>query len=125
MEPTWIAELAVVFQHPDGTRNPGRIALAAPTPWKEHFECRISLSGMERSPSIQGNDSLQALLLASGFLSMRLHDFLDRGGRVLFPPTEERHDVDVPLESYFGSYLKDPAPVQPLEEKYAYDPTRR
>jgi len=110
---TWIAEEPVVFVHPDGTRSPGRIALGAPVRHELDCACQAALDGLERSVAIYGSTTLQALLLASRFLGMRLHDFLSRGGRVLYPPgvddvADDGEDTDVPLSALFSSFLREP-----------------
>ncbi len=110
---TWIAEEAVVFVHPNGIRSTGRIALGAPSIRESDYACEVALDGLERSLAIYGASSLQALLLASRFLGMRLHDFLSTGGRVVYPPDDgEGDDTDVPLTALFGSFLREPDPVR-------------
>jgi hypothetical protein len=105
--PEWIAETNVVFVYPDGKRVPGRIAIAAPVRRDRDCACAIALDGMQpmKGP-IYGEDTLQALLLAARFMGMTLHDFLDRGGRVLHPA----EDTDVPLDAYFGALHAPPRP---------------
>jgi hypothetical protein len=115
---TWIAEEPVVFVHPNGTRTAGRIALGAPVRREHDCACQVALDGMERSVAIYGDSTLQALLLASRYLGMRLHDFLSRGGRVLYPPdADEGDDTDVALSALFGSFLREPDPVPPRDDE--------
>jgi hypothetical protein len=78
----WIAEEQVVFVQADGTRIPGRIAVAAPVVREQDCACEIVLEGLERSHTIFGDSTLQALLLGVRFLGARLHDHLSRGLRV-------------------------------------------
>jgi hypothetical protein len=47
------------------------------------WACPVELRGFEpRYPDICGEDSLQALCLAIQLLRHRLHDFLEKGGRI-------------------------------------------
>lgn len=109
---TWIAEESVVFVHPDGTRTTGRIALGMPFRREDYCVCDASLEGMERALEIHGESTLQALMLASRHLGMRLHDFLSRGGRVVYPPNvAEDDDTDVPLSALFAELLRAPESV--------------
>lgn len=78
----WIAEEKVVFVQPNGTRIAGRIAVAAPVVREQDCACEIALEGLERSHTIFGDSTLQALLLGVRFLGTRLHDYLSRGVRV-------------------------------------------
>ena len=103
---TWIAKEEVVFVHPDGHRQAGRIAVGVPEQLSSNeARCPISLDGLERTRPIHGASTLQALLLAIRFLGMRLHDFTSNGGRVV-----DADDDDVPLEAIFGARLRDPDP---------------
>ena len=120
MTPTWIAEERVVFVQPDGTRVAGRIAVGLPTQAPENAWCPVVLDGMERSTRIGGETTLQALLLAVSFLGMRLHDFLSRGGRVLYPAKgageAETGDLDFALDALFGPLLREPE-LRPLDDE--------
>lgn len=62
----WIAEEKVVFVHPDGKRVVGRIAVAAPIVREQDCACEVVLEGLERSYTIFGDTTLQALLLGVG-----------------------------------------------------------
>jgi hypothetical protein len=105
MPPTWIAEEQVIFVHPDGQRNVGRIALGLPVEVDAtEATCPVALDGFHRIHGpIHGGSTLQALLLAMQFLGMRLHDFVSKGGRVLYPDD----DADVPLHALFGALLRE------------------
>lgn len=125
---TWIAEEPVVFVRPDGSRANGRIALAAPifNEQHRHASCAYELDGMDQSWSdraapymIHGETTLQALLLAASFVGTMLHAFIERGGRVLYPPRGatttdggeedvDDGDTDVALEAIFGPLLAPP-----------------
>jgi hypothetical protein len=98
-----MAEEQVVFVHPDGRREAGRIAVGLPEQLDPNeARCAISLDGFERTRPIHGGSTLQALLLAIRFLGMRLHDFTSKGGRVVDPDEGD----DVPLEAFFGDLLR-------------------
>jgi hypothetical protein len=105
MSPTWIAEERVVFVHPDGRRTPGRIAVGLPVELDAtEASCQVALDGCRETPgSIRGGSTLQALMLAVQFLSTLLHDFVSKGGRVLYPDD----DADVPLDALFGARLRE------------------
>ena len=105
MKRTWIAEEEVVFVQPSGIRSVGRIAVGLPAQGPENAWCPIALDGLERIGPIAGETTLQALLLAISFLGMRLHDFLSRGGRVLYP---DQTEGDVVLSALFGPLLREP-----------------
>lgn len=100
-----MAEEEVVFVHADGRRVAGRIAIGAP--FKAGRECavEVSLQGVEPrlSTKIYGETTLQALMLGIRFMGYRLHDFLQKGGRILYG---ENHAF--PIEAYFGGLLTDP-----------------
>jgi hypothetical protein len=101
---TWIAEHHVVFILPDGTRRPGRIAIAAPLQRAEDCACEVILEGLDRPTTLFGESTLQALLLAARFLGTRLQTHRSRGIRVV-DPTE---GVDVPLDAFFDTLLRHP-----------------
>ena len=101
----WIAEKSVVFVRPDGSRAPGRIAVAAPVQLEEHAECWVHLDGLAQALRIYGDNTLQALMLGLHFLGYRLHDLISTGGRVL----KDEEDTDVLLAAYFGPLLQVPA----------------
>ena len=114
MTPTWIAEEQIVFVHPDGRRNSGRIAVGLPVQGAEDARCPIALDGLQRCGPIVGDSTLQALLLAIQYLAMRLHDFRSKGGRVVY--AGEAEDEDMPLEAFFGALLRDPTPPSDDEQ---------
>jgi hypothetical protein len=102
-EPTWIAERAVVFVHPDGRRRDGRIAVGLPYLVSDvQARCPLILEGLETfPPQIAGDSTLQAMLLAIRLAARRLHDFRARGGRIEYPADEGGGDVD--LDALFGA----------------------
>ena len=109
-EGTWIAEQPVVFLHADGQRVRGRIALGAPMDDGRTASCALALDGipdaLSRAASrpIQGDTTLQALLLAADLAARILRLFIDRGGRVLMEDSDDDHEtnIDVPLDAIFG-----------------------
>jgi len=59
------------------------------------YRCPVRFEGWgSQPPDIFGVDSLQAFLLAVTCMNSILRNLIDRGGRVLFPDTNE----DMPLE---------------------------
>lgn len=49
--PTWIAEEQVVFVHPDGRRERGRIAIAMPVQVDQNeAKCAVALDGFDPVP---------------------------------------------------------------------------
>jgi hypothetical protein len=103
----WTASEEVIFQHPDGTRTPGLIAIGAPEPTGDDWGCRFALDGLDKRMAgpIFGITALQALLLAIRLIGYRLHDFRQKGGQVLEPDGVGHVD----LEMLFGPLLCDPA----------------
>lgn len=101
MAQRWIAEERVVFVHADGRRTAGRIAIGEPEPRGRDACCEVALEGMERSYTLVGASTLQALMLAIQLGGYRLHDFIAKGGRVLGPA-----GGDVALEALFGPLLR-------------------
>jgi hypothetical protein len=86
-------------------------ALTAQYQGTENASCPIALDGMEQCRPIHGETTLQALLLAIRFLGMRLHDFLSRGGRVVYADDNAGgDDVEVALDALFGALPRDAPP---------------
>jgi hypothetical protein len=115
----WIAEQAVTFVHPTGKRVDGLIGIGMPFPGPPNATCTYALDGLdepiEPARHLNGEDTLQALLLAVQFVGMRLQHFVSRGGRVVFrvegtEPAELEDDIDFPLASYFGPLLVERSP---------------
>jgi hypothetical protein len=64
------------------------------------FRCKVEFLGWGDSPpDIRGADSLQALIAAITLAHSILHEFVIRGGRVLYPGTE----IDFDLEEFLTS----------------------
>jgi hypothetical protein len=102
MNPTWIAEEAVVFLYLDGRRVPGRVAVSLPVQVDDiESYCLVALDGFTPRPTkIIGGSRLQPLTLTVRFLGKRMHDFVCDGGRILHPAE------DFVLQSYFGQLLR-------------------
>jgi len=97
---TWIADQAVIYLYPSGERSHGRIAVGQPCEIdRVEASCLVWFDGHDpHAIAIHGASTLQALLLAVCYLGKRLHDFVSRGGRVLYPDEES----DVALDALFG-----------------------
>jgi hypothetical protein len=108
----WIAVEEVVFVYPDGTRAPGRIAVAAPVELEDQCACEVALDGLERTYTIFGHSKLQALLLGIQFLGARLHDLLARGLRVELASSVGNYaehaggELAEPMSVLFGALLR-------------------
>jgi hypothetical protein len=100
-----MAEEEVVFVHPDGRRVAGRIAIGAPFNAGRECAIEVSLQGIEPrlSTKIYGETTLQALMLGIRFMGYRLHDFLEKGGRIVYGD-----DQAFPIDAYFAGLLTDP-----------------
>jgi hypothetical protein len=114
MTPIWIAELRAIIVHPDGRRVPGHIAVGQPyspagtDPEANASRCPVEITSLHSgSRPIIGDGTLQALLLGVRFLGTMLHEFVGRGGRVLYADenADAAGDVDVPLAAFFGPLL--------------------
>lgn len=100
-----MAEEEVVFVHPDGRRVAGRIAIGAPLTSGRECSVEVSLQGVEPrlSTKIYGETTLQALMLGIRFMGYRLHDFLQKGGRIEYGDRQA-----FPIDAYFAGLLTDP-----------------
>jgi hypothetical protein len=101
-EPNFTADEPVIFQHADGRRAAGRIALGYPWPGHAEYKpiCRALLDGLDehRGVTLEADTPFQALQLAMASLATRLRAFLAAGGRVLTPAG----DADIDLGTLFG-----------------------
>jgi hypothetical protein len=61
-----------------------------------NWECELSISPpiMHRPMNVGGYDSLQALSLAISLAHFHLREFLQSGGRLLYPDTGEEFALD-------------------------------
>jgi hypothetical protein len=85
-----IASTAIVYVPANGAEVVTAIEVGAPREEGEGtWACDVEMPGVERLRTIHGADSLQALLLALGFLSDRLEYLADHGARFLWPESRE------------------------------------
>jgi len=86
-EPDWIATTELVWVDPDGTRRPGRIAVARPVQRETgEWGCQVHAVGFERrTRTIFGASSWQALQLALQFIGYDVHRYVEEGGSMLWP----------------------------------------
>jgi hypothetical protein len=100
-----MAEEEVVFIHVDGRCIAGRIAIGTPVTSGRECSVEVSLQGVEPrlSTKIYGETTLQALMLGIRFMGYRLHDFLQKGGRI-----EYGDHLPFPVDAYFAGLLNDP-----------------
>ncbi len=71
--------------------------------------CPVEITSLHTGARpIVGDGTLQALLLGVQFLGDMLHDFVRRGGRVLYAEDDAdlERDVEVPLDALFGPMLR-------------------
>jgi len=95
--PSPSAERTYDLLKPDGQRVRFRVSFGPIYQSGHDFRCPVRFSGWGDSPpDIWGHDSLQAFLLAVNLVHSILHEFMERGGRVLHLDS----DVDYPLEIF-------------------------
>src|SRR5258707_8444107 len=88
------AERSVDLLKPSGERLAFRIEFGPILPEAQDFSCRVRFQGwVESPPDMRGRDSLEAFLQAVGLVHGILHEFLRRGGRVLWPGTTNDYDL--------------------------------
>ena len=106
-DPDVTAAQQVIFQHQDGRRVPGRIALGYPhLGYGEHKpSCHAALEGLDEHHglTLEGDTPFQALQLAMASLATRLRAFIASGGSVL--TADGGGEVD--LEALLGPLLRD------------------
>ena len=80
---------------PSGERVTFRVEFGPILNAGQDFHCRVRFHGWGDSPpDIWGGDSLQALVLAVSLVHSILADFVQRGGRILWPDTDTDYDLD-------------------------------
>ncbi len=80
---------------PSGERVSFRIEFGPITPVGPDFCCCVRFHGWVESPlDIRGRDSLEAFLQAVGLVHGILHEFVQRGGRVLWPGTNNDYGLE-------------------------------
>ena len=102
-----IAALELMEVRPDGRRRPIRAQVGAP-----HYDergswaCPVLLTSIDETvKEIHGEDSMQALCLALGFIHTMLHSLLRQGSRLVDSSgdPDSPSDPDFPLEAYFAN----------------------
>ena len=89
-----IAERSVDLLKPSGERLGFRVEFGPILPDGGEFCCRVRFHGwVESPPDIRGRDSLEALLQAVGLVHGILNEFVQKGGRVLWPGTTSDYDL--------------------------------
>jgi hypothetical protein len=89
------AERSIDLLKPSGERVSFRIEFGPITPEGPDFCCRVRFHGWAESPmDIRGRDSLEAFLQAVGLVHGILHEFVQRGGRVLLPGTNNDYGLE-------------------------------
>ena len=95
-----IAERSVDLLRPSGERVPFHVTFGPILSAGRDFRCRVSFYGWGDSPpDIWGYDSLGAFVHAVTLVHSILHEFVQRGGRVLWPGSTN----DYSLESFVFS----------------------
>jgi hypothetical protein len=90
-----IAERTLDLLKPSGERVTFRVEFGPIHGDGQNFRCPVRFHGWGDSPpDIRGYDSLQALVLAVTLVHSILDDFVRRGGRVLWPGTDDDYDLD-------------------------------
>lgn len=114
---TWLVEERVIWVLPSGEQRPGLIALGMPAlvPGGDgEATCAYALDGLERGYGpAHGHGTFQALVLALGMIGFRLHDYLSRGVRVLYPDPKDEEDKNPDLAtlrlfSLLGPLIREP-----------------
>ena len=92
---THIAERKLDLLKPSGERLTFRCKFGPIRGDGQDFHCPVRFHGWGDSPpDIWGYDSLQALVLAVSLVHSILDDFVRRGGRVLWPGTDNDYDLN-------------------------------
>jgi len=104
-----VAKRELVGVNPDGERYAITVTVGLPYPLNDvngDWRCSVSVAPLtHRTVEIAGIDSLQALSLAISYAHFELRNLVERGGRILYPDTDEdpETDVDYPLDGDFLS----------------------
>ena len=93
-----VAVADLQFEWPDGRVAAGRVEIGAPYASADSgWACRVTIDALQPGESpIWGEDSLQALTLATVFVRRRLQAFLEMGGQV-----RAVDGSSFPLDAYF------------------------
>jgi hypothetical protein len=100
MTERWAAVTDFVAIDPNGTRSAVRVSIGIPrqasaTEW----QCPVAIDGLQGDSSISGNDAVQSLGLAFGFVGQFLSSLGKAGWRFEFTD-----DGVVPLSTHFPRY---------------------
>ena len=98
-----IASSTVVLSSPSGERRLLTVKIGRPYTVDElEARCPVAIDGLDgQYVDIAGNDTLQALGLATRLARTRLEDQLTKGARLTWPGAGEDEDVD--LDILFGA----------------------
>lgn len=110
----WIAETEVVWVYRDRTRRTARVAIARPVQRSTgEWVCRIEGAPMQnRTMTIFGASSWQAMFLALQFFGYDVHHHVEVGGRIMWPlePGQKRATA-CPPELLIGALFREPKAV--------------
>lgn len=86
-----VAEKDLVGIYPTGEKMIIKIRIGRPYPVEEgNWACPVAIPGLyDKLRDIRGVDSFQALVLALSLARSLLEAFVEDGGRLLWPNTEE------------------------------------
>jgi hypothetical protein len=89
------AERSVDLLGPSGERVAFRVEFGPILPEGRDFRCRLRFCGWSDSPpDVFGRDSLEAFLHAVTLVHGVLHQFIQEGGRVLWPGTTADYGLE-------------------------------
>lgn len=90
-----IAERSVDLLRPSGERVSFRVTFGPIVSAGRDFRCRVCFYGWGDSPpDIWGYDSLDAFVHAVTLVHSLLHEFVQRGGRVLWPGSSNDYNLE-------------------------------
>ena len=91
-----IARRELVAVWPSGERISFVIEIGRPYPFddpKDDWKCPVAITLWDHRTEIGGVDALQALCLAIRHARFLLTDFVDQGGKLLYPDSEDEFDL--------------------------------
>src|SRR5689334_21853901 len=98
-DPEYLAERQLVGEDAERGRFPIHIRTGRPYPDADDWRCPVTGEGVwGRMPDVAGVDSFQTLVLALTLVRQALEFFVEKGGVLRWPGTEEV----VSLETAFG-----------------------